>query len=139
MARRGRPVIAAQTLDEAVARVFAWHPPLRWTRPRNSLERQAQAQRRGPKPKPSARTGQAAQLAAYLVKTEGKELAAAARQAAKAWDVNADNVRKAARRLIVGASVDLPFKGPAWMPIPPIRALVLAEVRDACPEDCPPK
>lgn len=138
-AKRGRPVVAAQTLDEALRRAFAWHPPLRWTRPRNSLEQQAQAQRRGPKPKPSSRTQQAAQLAAYIVQSEGVALAVAARRAADGWTVNADTVRKAARKLMAGASVELRYGGPAWIPSPPIRAPLLAETRDADRADFLPK
>lgn len=138
MAKRGRPTVAAQSVDEAIHRVLSWHPPLRWTRPRNEFERQAQARTGGRKVNPQSKTGQAARLAVYLVNTEGIDLSQAARRAAKAWPVNADNVRKYARKLIAGPTVVVQFNGAAWMPHAPKRVALLAESREATAADFQP-
>ena len=101
---RGRPLKAAQTLDEAVQAVYAGTAP---ARPRNMHERWAGEKTRGRKPNSFSPTRIAAEWAEYLVNSDGMPLAQAARMAASAYGINADNVRKYARRLLVGPQVTI--------------------------------
>ena len=136
MAKSGRPPLAAKSFDEALQLASSWHPPLLWKRPRNHFERQAHdARRRDIRFSPASKTALAAHLTAYLMKTEHAALAPAARRAASAYGVNADNVRKYARELLAAPTVELSFRGAAWAPVGPCRAPLLVEVRDAVAED----
>lgn len=105
---RGRPVQAAQSLDEALARHYAGLSP---QRPRNEFEREAMCGRPGRKKDPASPTQVAAELATYLVQANGGPLAEAARMAADVYKVNADNVRKYARKIINGPQVTVQNRG----------------------------
>ena len=101
MAKRGRPTLAAQTQDEALHAVYTGTAP---KRPRNDHERAAGAKRRGRPPSPVSRTGIAAQLAEYLMVTEGLSEGAALERACHdsqppgAKPLDRSNVRKYLRR-----------------------------------------
>lgn len=101
---RGRPTLAAQSLDEAVARHLAGLSP---KRPRNEFEREVMRGQPGRKKNLAAPTRVAAELAVNLVQTNDLSLSQAARQAADVYGVNPDNVRKYAREIIKGPQVTL--------------------------------
>jgi len=94
--RRGRPAQAAQSLDEALARLAAGELP---KRPRNEHERVVFGGSRGRKADPASKSAQAGQVAAYLVLHDGLSLAEAARRAGNAFNVHPDTVRRYARKL----------------------------------------
>jgi hypothetical protein len=139
--RRGRPQKAAQSRDEALDAVYAGTAP---NRPRNGHEREAQRRRPGRRPQPNCATRAAAALAAYNVKVHGQTLTRAARTAAADWKVNADNVRRYARRLLSGPTVTIKSKRPSsvwdqWR-APEVKPL-LARVEHVEPVEgiaCPP-
>ena len=116
--KRGRPLIAAQSLDEALANVYNGKAP---KRARNAYEQQAQSKGRngkrggGRRPDPSARTNEAAQLAVYLKSYEQISLTAAARKAAQQWGANPDNVRKRAAEIYRGPQVRIRAEVPTWV------------------------
>lgn len=105
---RGRPRLAAQSLDEAVARHLAGQSP---KRPRNEFEREVMRGQPGRKKNLASPTQVAAELAAYLVQTNDLSMSQAARQAADVYGVNADNVRKYVSKLIKGAQVTVRYRG----------------------------
>lgn len=105
---RGRPAQAAQSLDEALARHYAGLSP---KRPRNEFEGEAMRGRPGRKKDPASPTQVAAELAAHRVRANGVPLAQAARMAAEVYGVNADNVRKYARKIINGPQVTVQNRG----------------------------
>lgn len=106
--KRGRPTLAAQSLDEAVARHLAGLSP---KRPRNEFEREVMRGQPGRKKNLASPTQVAAELAAYFVQTNDLSLSQAARQAADVYGVNADNVRGYARDIIKGPQVTLHCRG----------------------------
>lgn len=124
--RAGRP---ADSLAAAFAAVEAGTAP---GRPRNEFERAARpaAGGRGRKPRQNSPTRAAAELAAYLVARDGLSLAAAARQAAAAWNVNADNVRRYARAMLRAKTVTVTYRGHPWMPVEPRQTPFVVEIRD---------
>lgn len=102
---RGRPSIAAQSLDEALQRHYAGESP---PRPRNAFEREVKSKGKngkrggGREVNPLSPTQQAATLAAYLVRTEDIPLREAARRAAEAHSLKPDSFRKQIKRLLDG-------------------------------------
>lgn len=110
---RGRPPKAAQSLDEALRRHYAGESP---ARARNDIERQVMGKGRNGKrgggrhADPMSPTQTAAQLAAYLVASDGVSLRTAATRAAALYKVNADNVRKYAARVRRGPTIDMPVR-----------------------------
>lgn len=106
----GRPTKAAQSLDEALRMVYTGQAPKRG---RNALERGVMSTGRngkrggGRQVNPQSKTQQAADLAAYLMKTDGVSFAEATRRAAETYSVNRDNVRKYTRRTLQGPVVPI--------------------------------
>ena len=103
--KRGRPPLAAQSLDEALSRHYAGESP---NRPRNDFERQAMGRGRegkrggGRSADPSSFTRLAAELAVYLVSTEGIPMREAARRAAVPYGLKAESFRRLATHLLKG-------------------------------------
>jgi len=115
MAKRGRPTLAATSLDAAIRAVYIGTAP---KRPRNDLERQARGGAKlGRKPDPQALTRQAAEAARYMVQWEGISMRKAAARAAEALGVNAENVRQYARTKVgVMPMVVVPYVGESpWL------------------------
>jgi len=98
MAKRGRPPLAAKSLDEALRAVKDNTAP---KRPRNDVERIAAGRRRGRPPSAGSSTHMAAQLASYHMQQEGLPQAEAVRRACAASTPAADpsNVRKYLKRM----------------------------------------
>lgn len=111
MAKRGRPTLAAQSLEEALERHHRGDSP---KRPRNLFERQAMLQSRGRKPEPQSITRQAAEYAAYLVKSETATITAASKCASLAYKVDATNIRRYAQAILEGPQVTLSQKKAEW-------------------------
>lgn len=109
--KRGRPTLAAQTLDAALAAEYNGTSPVR---PRNEFERQAMRKTKGRKVDLMSPTQQAAQLAIHLIKTEGLLKQTAAQQAGATYGVNAANVRGYVRAILNGPQVELVDRKPAW-------------------------
>jgi hypothetical protein len=82
-------------------------------RPRNEIEQEVLRKPNGRKPQPNSKTQQAAQTALWLVNTEGKNATQASLQAALAFKVNPDNVRRYLRKLLKGPTVEIELKVPA--------------------------
>lgn len=103
--KRGRPPAAAQSLDEALSRHFAGESP---KRPRNDFERQVMSKGRDGKrgggrlADPASPTRLAAELAAYIVSTEGIPIREATRRAAVPYGVKAESFRRLAAHLLKG-------------------------------------
>jgi hypothetical protein len=105
--RRGRPTLAAKSLDDALLAHYDGKSP---SRPRNDFERQAMRKTKGRKQNPLSPTRQAAQYAAYLNKSDFLSLAEASRRASEIYNVNTDNVRRYARILINGPQTTIAIK-----------------------------
>lgn len=105
--KRGRPTLAAQSLDAALVAQYDGKSP---SRPRNKFERQAMQQRKGRKQNLLSPTRQAAQFATYLIKSEALSFAEACRHASEVYHVNTDNVRRYARALIKGPQTTIAIK-----------------------------
>lgn len=105
--KRGRPTLAAQSLDAAIVAHYDGKSP---SRPRNAFERQAMRQPKGRKQNPLSPTRQAAQFAIYLIKSELLTIAEASRRASEMHHVNTDNVRRYARALIKGPQTTIAIK-----------------------------
>jgi hypothetical protein len=105
--KRGRPTLAAKSLDDALTAHYGGKSPLR---PRNTFEQQVMRQVKGRKQNPLSPTRQAAQYTAYLIQSELLPLAEASRRASSIYHVNPDNVRKYARALINGPKTTIAIK-----------------------------
>jgi hypothetical protein len=128
MAKRGRPTLAAQSLDEALKRHYRGDSP---KRPRNKFERQAMLQRRGRQPEPQSMTRQAAEYAAYLVKSETTTIAAASKRASLAYKVDAANIRRYAQAILEGPQVTLSQRKAQWYGyLPPRKVPILDSVEN---------
>jgi hypothetical protein len=110
-AKRGRPVLAAQSLDDALEAHFNGKSP---KRPRNEFERQVMRKAKGRKADATSPTQQAAQLAVYLIQTEGVSKQAAAKQAGAIFGVHAATVRRYVRASLNGPQVLLTQKKTTW-------------------------
>lgn len=128
MAKLGRPTLAAQTLDEALARHYRGESP---KRPRNQYERQAMLKQTGRTSDAQCPTSQAAVYAAYLVKFDSKTLTAASKLAGLAYKVDAANIRRYAKRIIDGPKSLLTQRSAQWFGhAPPVETPLLASVED---------
>jgi hypothetical protein len=128
MAKRGRPTLAAQSLEEALERYYRGDSP---KRPRNLFERQAMLQSRGRKPEPQSMTRQAANYAAYLVKNETITITAASKRASLAYKVDAANIRRYAKAILEGPQVILSQRKAQWYGYAPPRKMpLLVSVRN---------
>lgn len=105
---RGRPTLAAQSLDEAIARHLAGQSP---KRPRNEFEREVMRRSGGRPANPAALTHVAAECAAYLVQALGLSPTRAAERASSMHGVDAANVRRYARKIIKGPQVVVRYRG----------------------------
>lgn len=107
---RGRPTLAAQSYEEAFARLQAGTLP---KRPRNEYERIALWQSPGRKPQYGSPTRAAEQLARYMLDCgDALTLNAAAKTAAAIYKVNATNVRNYASKAINGRRVSKTVRVP---------------------------
>lgn len=106
MATRGRPQLAAATLDEALRAVASNTAP---KRPRNEFERIAGGKAKGRTRSANSKTSCAAELAAYLMKTEDIPQAAAVNRASGAFmpPVDRSNIRRYLKRM--SPTVLLPY------------------------------
>ena len=111
MATRGRPKLAAQTLDEALAREYSGQSP---KRARNAFERQAMAKRRGRKVNPNSPSRVAAQYAAYLVGNKALSQRAACKLAAKEYGLSFESIRSLVRELVSGKTVRITRTRRTW-------------------------
>ncbi len=108
--KRGRPPRAAQSLDEALQRHYAGKSP---ARARNDFERAVMGLGRNGKRgggralNPNSPTRLAAQLAAYLVQSEGITVREATRRAATAYGVHPDSFRRMAADMLKGPQVQV--------------------------------
>ena len=109
--KRGRPTLAAQSLDAALDAYLAGKSP---KRPRNDFERQVMLKKKGRKANMASPTQQAAQLAVYLIKSDGISRQAAAEQAGAAFGVHPATVRRYARATLAGPQVLLTQRKTAW-------------------------
>ena len=110
-AKRGRPKLAAQSLDAALEAHYNGRSP---KRPRNEFERQVMEKTKGRKVDMSSPTQQAAQLAVYLINTDGLTRQAAAEKAGDAFGVHPATVRRYVRASLKGPQVQLTQKKAAW-------------------------
>ena len=111
MAKRGRPTLAAQSVEEAVERHYRGDSPKRG---RNKFERQAMLQNKGRKPEPQSMTRQAAEYAAYLMKSETTTITAASNRASLGYKVDAANIRRYAQAILEGPQVTFYQKKATW-------------------------
>ena len=128
MAKRGRPTLAVQTLEEALRAVAAGTAP---KRPRNEYERLAGAKTRGRPRNSNSTTRQAAELAAWYMQREGLTRAEAVKLARTATGANAANIRKYLRQQNM-PMVQVAFKGRAWFgaAMAPVAVPMLVGVED---------
>ena len=110
-AKRGRPTLAAKDLDAAIYAHLTGKSP---KRPRNEFERQVMEKTKGRKVDMSSPTQQAAQLAVYLINTDGLTRQAAAEKAGDAFSVHPATVRRYVRASLKGPQVQLTQKKAAW-------------------------
>ena len=108
MGKRGRPVLAAKSIDEALRAVELGTAP---KRARNEFERVAGGKTRGRRPAANSKTRIAAELAAYFVKAYGLPQADAIRQARNTMTPapDASNVRRYLKRM--NPTVESAYKG----------------------------
>jgi hypothetical protein len=117
-AKRGRPTLAAKDLDAAIYAHLTGKSP---KRPRNEFERQVMEKTKGRKVDMTSPTQQAAQLAVYLINTDGLTRQAAAEKAGDAFGVHPATVRRYVRASLKGPQVQLTQKKAAWFGrLPPI-------------------
>ncbi len=117
-AKRGRPTLAAKDLDAAIYAHLTGKSP---KRPRNEFERQVMEKTKGRKVDMTSPTQQAAQLAVYLINTDGLTRQAAAEKAGAAFGVHPATVRRYVRASQKGPQVQLTQKKAAWFGrLPPI-------------------
>ena len=117
-AKRGRPILAAQSLDAALEAEYSGTSPLR---SRNEFERAAMRKTKGRKINLASPTQQAAGFAVHLINRDGLTKQAAAQQAADKFHVHSANVRNYVRAILKGPQVRLSQKKPSWFgSLPPI-------------------
>jgi hypothetical protein len=121
--KRGRPSLAAQSLDAALEAHYNGKSP---KRPRNEFERQAMRKTKGRKVDMTSSTQKAALLAVYLINCEGLSKQKAAQQAGAEYGVHAANVRSYARKILEGPKVLLKQRKLTWLGIlPPVTTPLL--------------
>jgi hypothetical protein len=145
--KRGRPTLAAQSLDAALAAVYEGTAP---RRPRNQFERDAALKRRpGRPPNPNAGTRVAAEAVRYRVE-QGEPLSAALRSQClellrARGDINEDevarklvgtmaNVRRYLKKL-APKTVACPYRGAGWIAVPPAELPLVHSVEDVGPSE----
>lgn len=112
--RVGRPLQAAQTLDEALLKAYAGTLP---KRPRNNIEREVMRKTRGRKKDPLSQTKAAVDYAIQMI-SDGVAVPEAYRKAAEDFGLKQDTVRKALRKaLAVPQSVIKPKRTGLFGPL----------------------